>query len=366
MARILICSPTGEAQQTGNWHTARRYAELLESVGHSCSVALTEASPGRPAAEARSLLTEQRPDAVLVLHLARGHDWVETAHSQGIPVGVVVTGTDLYRDLGPGGSPPATERALASLRLAQRVVTLQRCAAEELTARFPWLEGRLRVIPQTVAPREGLRASAYEGLEDDGHWSRPLRMMVCGHIRPEKDPLTALWATVLLAEDYPDAAEAGLIQLQHIGGSLADDLAEEVQGMAALRPRLIRCAGQMRQEEIRLAMAGHHLLIQPSLMEGGALVVSEAVAVGLPVLASDIAGHRGLLGDHYPGLYPVGNEQALSDLMSRFVRSRSYRQELQQALLEAAPALTSPELERAQLKAVVASLLSASASPPQA
>lgn len=356
MAHVLICSPTGEAQQTGNWHTARRYAELLESCGHSVDIVVTEASAGQPAADASARLMQDPPDALLVLHLARGADWISLGSQLRVPVAAVVTGTDLYRDLGPEGKPPAVERALSSLRLSNRIITLQRSAAEELQARFPWLEGRMRVIAQTVAPTPGLQAKPYEGLGDGGQWQHSLRMLVCGHIRPEKDPLTALWGTVLLAEDHPEEAEAGLIHLQHIGGSLADDLSEEVLGMAALRPQLITCSGQMLQAEIRRLMADQHLLIQPSRMEGGALVVSEAVAVGLPILASDVPGHRGLLGDDYPGLFPVGDEQALADLMARFVRSADYRASLLDGIQQAAPALTSPDLEQAQLNAVVRSL----------
>jgi glycosyltransferase involved in cell wall biosynthesis len=50
-------------------------------------------------------------------------------------------------------------------------------------------------------------------------------------------------------------------------------------------------------------------------MEGGAHVVSEAIALGIPVIASNIPGNRGLLGDDYLGYYPVGNEAALASLL---------------------------------------------------
>jgi glycosyltransferase involved in cell wall biosynthesis len=46
-------------------------------------------------------------------------------------------------------------------------------------------------------------------------------------------------------------------------------------------------------------------------------VVSEAIALGIPVIASDIPGNRGLLGDQYLGYYPVGNEAELASLLSR-------------------------------------------------
>ena len=59
------------------------------------------------------------------------------------------------------------------------------------------------------------------------------------------------------------------------------------------------------------------LMVISSLMEGGAHVVSEAIALGIPVIASDIPGNRGLLGEDYPAYYPVGDERALANLLYR-------------------------------------------------
>jgi glycosyltransferase involved in cell wall biosynthesis len=50
-------------------------------------------------------------------------------------------------------------------------------------------------------------------------------------------------------------------------------------------------------------------------MEGGANVISEAVCAGLPVVASRIDGSVGLLGEDYPGYYPVADTAALRDLL---------------------------------------------------
>jgi glycosyltransferase involved in cell wall biosynthesis len=45
--------------------------------------------------------------------------------------------------------------------------------------------------------------------------------------------------------------------------------------------------------------------------------VSEAVRIGVPVIASKISGNVGLLGDQYGGYYPPGNERALAALILR-------------------------------------------------
>jgi glycosyltransferase involved in cell wall biosynthesis len=58
-------------------------------------------------------------------------------------------------------------------------------------------------------------------------------------------------------------------------------------------------------------------MVIASHMEGGANVIIEAVTSGVPVLASDIGGNRGMLGDDYPGLFAPGDAAALARLIER-------------------------------------------------
>ena len=59
-------------------------------------------------------------------------------------------------------------------------------------------------------------------------------------------------------------------------------------------------------------MAAAKLMVISSVMEGGANVVSEACRIGLPILASDIPGNIGLLGEDYPGYFKTGDSQSLA------------------------------------------------------
>jgi glycosyltransferase involved in cell wall biosynthesis len=58
-------------------------------------------------------------------------------------------------------------------------------------------------------------------------------------------------------------------------------------------------------------------MVISSNQEGGANVVSEALVAGVPIVASKISGNVGLLGNDYPGYFPVGDERALADLLYR-------------------------------------------------
>jgi len=88
-------------------------------------------------------------------------------------------------------------------------------------------------------------------------------------------------------------------------------------------------------------------------MEGGAHVVSEAIAAGVPVLASRIPGNIGLLGKGYPGYYAVGNDRALAKLIARAQRDPAFLTSLEKAVKARRP-LTRPEAERSALRALLA------------
>src|SRR5262249_28728411 len=73
--------------------------------------------------------------------------------------------------------------------------------------------------------------------------------------------------------------------------------------------------GEVSNKKARTILAQSRLLIVSSRLEGGANVVSEALADQVPVLPSHIPGNVGLLGPDYLGYFPVGNARALAKLL---------------------------------------------------
>jgi glycosyltransferase involved in cell wall biosynthesis len=104
--------------------------------------------------------------------------------------------------------------------------------------------------------------------------------------------------------------------------------------------------GEIPHAELRRVYARSHLLVLPSLMEGGANVISEAVMAGLPVITSSIEGSVGLLGPDYPGYYPVKNTQALRERLLQAEFESDYYATLVDAC-EARRQLFTPQREEA-------------------
>ncbi len=99
---------------------------------------------------------------------------------------------------------------------------------------------------------------------------------------------------------------------------------------------------------MRRLLSRAHLLVQSSVIEGGANAVAEALADGVPVIASRIAGNVGMLGKDYPGYYPLGDEKALALLLEQTETNTGFREWLKARCTARRP-LTLPEREREAL-----------------
>lgn len=285
---ILLVSPEASASVHGNYVTARRWAQILADLGHEVSTA--HHYPGG----AYSCL--------VALHARKSADAVRQFHAEhpGAPVVLALTGTDLYPDLAGNRVDPAV------LRMASRLVVLQPHALRQLDDD---LRARTRVIVQSMPPIVPVPS------RDD-----VFEVAVLAHLRSVKDPLRAAAATRLLPA-------GSRIQLTHAGAPLDDDLAGQARAEAATNPRYDWLGEQPRPAALGL-LARSRLLVLTSRDEGGANVVSEAIAAGVPVLSSDIPGSRGLLGDDYPGYFPVGDTAGLADRLLAAETDRGYYREL--------------------------------------
>lgn len=92
-----------------------------------------------------------------------------------------------------------------------------------------------------------------------------------------------------------------------------------------------------------LARSRVHVL--SSLAEGGANALCEAIACGVPTLASRIPGSVGILGPDYPGYFPAGETRVLAKLLERAEDDEKFLKRLQAACLRLRP-LVKPERER--------------------
>jgi putative glycosyltransferase (TIGR04348 family) len=307
--KIFIACPASAHSRKGNRVTAVRWARILKSLGHR--LAIDQYYDGFDC------------DLMVALHAKRSHEAIRgyrRLHPDG-PLIVALTGTDLYRDI------RTSKRAQRSLAMADRLIVLQPRGLDELA--LP-LRQKGRVIyqsvePRAIAPRRRRSRATFD-------------ICVLGHLRHEKDPLRAALALRLLPAD-------SRVRVTHAGDALCPALARLAR-KAMARDQRYRWVGEVPRWQARRMLAHSDALIHSSRLEGGANVISEAIAEQVAVLASDIPGNVGLLGRDYSGYYPVGDTRALSQLMHRAEADWRFREGLEVALIPLKQ-LVDPARERA-------------------
>lgn len=120
---------------------------------------------------------------------------------------------------------------------------------------------------------------------------------------------------------------------------------------AQANPRF-RWLDEIDPTAVQSLMTTSQVMVISSRMEGGANVVSEACRAGLPIIASDIPGNRGLLGDSYSGYFPVEDDKALASLLLRAERAADFLSELRSKVTRLARDFT-PAAEQAALAAAI-------------
>lgn len=274
--RIVLITPYGREHRNGNWHTAARWARFLREAGHAVRTQVEW--DGRAA------------DLMLALHARRSFASIR-AFAERFPTRpllLALTGTDLYRDI------HEDRDAQQALELAHRIIVLQERGVDELA---PHLAARTRVVYQS-AP-DIVRQPAPPHIFD---------VLVIGHLRTEKDPFRAALATAYLPEHSQ-------IRVTHLGGALSEDMAETAEMAQGKLPRW-RWLGDVPHRTVLKHLSRARLMVISSVLEGGANVICEALAADVPVLASHMPGNIGMLGEDYPGYFPVGDERRLARLLS--------------------------------------------------
>ncbi len=303
---IGLATPAPPGSRSGNRVTASRWAGFFRELGHRVAV--------------RQTYDGENFDLLVAVHALRSAQSVRefNARRPGRPVIVLLAGTDVYGPLYEEGGGPV-------LDVAARVVTLQRLAIEELR---PEHRPKVRAIVQSARPTPTAGPSPN---------ARTFDVSVVGHLRPVKDPFLAAAATRRLPRESH-------IRILQLGDAMTPEMARHANALAAAHPRYEWRRG-LPSWRARRVLKRSQVMVISSISEGGANVVSEAVVDGVPVLASRMPGNVGLLGDDYPGYFPVGDGAELRRLLLRCEREPAFLAQLRDA---AAPlrATLNPERER--------------------
>lgn len=305
--KIIMITPAPPKSRAGNRATAVRWARFLKEIGHSVEIQVQ--------------YDGARYDLMIALHAWRSAEAISEFDRRypECPLIVALTGTDLYRFI---HSHPET--TLRSIDLADCLVGLHKRAHRAIPKRH-WYKVQViyqsaKPIPCQLPPRK-----------------HTFDVCVVGHLRDEKDSLRAAFAV----RNLPMKSR---LRVLHYGKPHDAEWARQAKREMEANPRY-RWFGELPHWRVRQAYARCRAMVISSNMEGGANVVSEAIVASLPVIASDIDGNIGLLGEDYPGYYPVRDTAVLRDLLLQAESDHKFLLRLSQHVEQQAHWFT-PEKER--------------------
>jgi glycosyltransferase involved in cell wall biosynthesis len=167
--------------------------------------------------------------------------------------------------------------------------------------------------------------------ERDGNAEQPVQLLFVGRLRVEKGLLVLLRALDLLVNEHSSLPPLYL----NIFGTGDQVYVNELQ--AFLREKrleqMVTFHGRVSQDELIRQYDLSDIMLVPSLwQEPFGLVIAEAMARGLPVIASNVGGPAEILTDGVDGLLvEPGNERALADAIQRLLTNEQQRERLAQA-----------------------------------
>ncbi len=273
--RVKIVYPSSRVASSGNFITATRWQSILKQLGHDVHVSSTFNNSQADQTDLLIALNARKTGDVIAQFK---HRFPEKQTF------VAITGTDVY------GESAHAQIVEQSLTLADRIIVLNPKSTDAIAAH---LRPKSVVVFQSAEAFDGEKEKSVTGFQ----------VAVIGHLREEKNPFQIVAAVKRLEP-------ISKIQVIHLGGALDESWERQARDFSNNCDRY-RWMGERSYQETRQVIASSDLVVTTSRHEGAPAVISECIVDGIPILASSIPGHCGLLGECYPGYFEVDDVKEL-------------------------------------------------------
>ncbi len=234
-----------------------------------------------------------------------------------IPVVTTIRGEDAQR-LADSSLQRLLMRACVALN--RQIVCVSEGLLRDIAERFPSHAGKFRFVGN------GVGSDFSECGTGDGDTRGRLVLLVVGSLIPRKNVGLALRAMARL----PIELQSGVV-LRMVGDG-PERAALEREAAALGLGDAVEFRGAVDPERVPAQLASGAALLLCSHSEGRPNVVLEAMAAGLPIVASDIVGLRELVRPDIEGLlFAVNDESALVCQLARLLSDRKLRLRLAHA-----------------------------------
>jgi glycosyltransferase involved in cell wall biosynthesis len=201
-----------------------------------------------------------------------------------------------------------------TLRAAAKVIALSEDQASFIERNYRVDPDSIAVVPNGVGP-EFTPAPASDDGDRKGDGEGSLRVLYVGRLSPQKALPRLVQALAVMRQP---------VQAVLVGEGEAQSTIEEL--LRAYSLTNVRLVGAQRGTDLVDFYRWADVLVLPSDKEGMPLVVMEAMASGLPVVATDVVGTRELLGG--AGLLVAPDPDAIAQALDRVAGDALLRAEL--------------------------------------
>lgn len=144
-------------------------------------------------------------------------------------------------------------------------------------------------------------------------------IITVGRLSPEKGQLTLLIALAKLRDRGIPA------QVTYVGSGPLEPLLRTEIARLDLQDR-VRLTGELLPDEVQRELSAADIFCLPSFSEGLPVSIMEAMAVGIPVVTTNIAGIPEIaVNEHTALTVPAGNEDALANALDRMIQDPPLR-----------------------------------------
>ncbi len=204
-----------------------------------------------------------------------------------------------------------------SLSAATRVVTVCEAFARELQDKGV-LKDRIEVIPNAI----GTWNPSNNPMEVPGASPDTMVLLHVGRFSSEKNHTGLLRAAERIAVESPELD----FRLVLVGDGLEKSAVETLAARGAMGSRIWFTG---HQSDVRQFFERADILTLPSWSEGSPNVILEAMAAGIPVVATRVGGIPDLVSDGQTGyLVEAGDEDALVERLRQLIGDRELRERL--------------------------------------
>lgn len=216
----------------------------------------------------------------------------------GTPLVLSVHGSDLYTNL---GEPRWRELITAAAQAATRIICVSGSLAADVVSELGVDPARVRVVPDTYDAERFSFVS-----RPPREPGSPVRLLTIGRLSAEKG-IDVLIEALALLRDRGVSLTATIV-----GGGREREALERLVSERGLSDS-VQLTGPLPADGLAARMAEADLYCLPSRREGFGVALVEALATGLPAVATDSGGPRDIMDADSGALVGAGDAEALAD-----------------------------------------------------